>query len=350
MTTRKKIQKKRDGRSLDHKTLEELRLLAIERIEAGERVSDVARLLGFDRVVVQGWISRYRREGIEALYSRKAPGPTPKLTDEQVAMIRLIIVSTSPPVWNFPTVTWTRAMVAQLIEQGFGVSLSEESVGRIMRQRMGLSPQRPVRRAFEADEARINAWLETCYPAIRQEAERVGARIFFADEASVRSDYHSGTTWAPKGETPVVETSGQRFSINLISAISPDGELRWMPIEGTMTAERFIEFLKAMIKGRRKPIYLIVDGHSAHKAKVVKQFLKENEERLKLFVLPPYSPQLNPDELVWNHLKHHTIGKHAMHTIKELKRMVHEHMEALRAMPSMIRSFFREPQVQYIIK
>lgn len=171
---------------------------------------------------------------------------------------------------------------------------------------MGLTPQRPVRRAFEAEEARVAAWLETEYPAIREEAKAAGARIFFADESAVRSDHHSGTTWAPRGQTPTVEKTGQRFSINLISAISPEGELRWMEIEGRMNGARFVEFLEAMIRGRRKPIYLIVDGHPAHKAKGVREFLEKNTERLKLFILPPYSPQLNPDELVWNDLKHHT--------------------------------------------
>ena len=339
--------RRRDGRSLDHKTLEELRLRAVERIEAGERIVDVARLVGFDQAVVSRWMTKYRREGIEALRSTKAPGPTPKLDDAQVALIRQIIVSTSPPIWRFPTVTWTRAMVGVLIEKGFGVSLSEEAIGRLMRQRMGLSPQRPVRRAFEADEARVTAWLETEYPAIREEAKAAGARIFFADESAVRSDYHSGRTWAPVGQTPTVEKTGQRFSINLISAISPEGELRWMEVDGRMNGERFVEFLRALVRGRKKPIYLIVDGHPSHRAKVVKAFLERNKRRLKLFVLPPYSPQLNPDELVWNDLKHHTIGKRAMHTVEQLRRLAHEHLEWMRGQRWLIRSFFGERHVRY---
>ena len=346
MNTRQRP-RKRDGRSLDHKASEHLRLHAVERIESGERPVDVARSLGFDPAVISRWMSTYRREGIEALYSKKASGRPPRLSDAQVAVVRAIVVSTSPPVWRFPTVTWTRAMVSRVIEELFAVELSERQVGRILRDRMGLSPQRPLRRAFEADEVRVGAWLESEYPRIRDQAKAEGARIFFADESAVRSDYHSGTTWAPSGETPVVEKSGQRFAINLISAISPDGELRWMPVEGRMNGERFVEFLSRLIKGRRKPIYVIVDGHPSHKAKVVKRFLEDHQKRLKLFVLPPYSPQLNPDELVWNDLEHHTIGKRAFHTIGELKRLIHEHMEWLRHAPALIRRFFDEPHVRY---
>jgi len=164
----------------------------------------------------------------------------------------------------------------------------------------------------------VKAWLEREYPRIREEAEEAGARIFFADEAAAKSDHHSGTSWAPRGQTPVVDKTGQRFPINLISAISPAGELRWMEVDGAMNGERFVEFLEAMIKGRRKPIYLIVDGHPAHRAKVVTTWLEKNKKRLRMFMPPGYSPHLNPDELVWNDLKNHTVGKRAFHTVGQL--------------------------------
>ena len=145
----------------------------------------------------------------------------------------------------------------------------------------------------------------------------------------------------------MVEKTGQRFSINLISAISPEGELRWMEVEGRMNAERFIDFLRALIRGRKKPVYLIVDGHSAHTAKAVREFVENNRRRLKLFVLPSYSPQLNPDELVWNHLKNHTIGKSAFHVVRQLRAMIREHLDWLAGQRALLRSFFDEPQVRY---
>jgi len=284
----------RDGRTLSHDTLEQIRLRAFERVEAGESITNVARTLGFDRAVVGRWIGKARKQGVEALHAKPIPGRPPILDDRQVEIVRTLILEFEPDVWGFTSVLWTRAMVAEVIEKLFGVRISDKAVGHMMRHRMGLSPQRPVRRAFECDPEWGRQWSEEEYPRLRARAERCGATIYFADEAAMRSDYHSGTTWAPRGETPVVGATGKRFSINLISAISPEGELRWMEVEGTMTAEKFIGFLQRLIKGRRTPVFLIVDGHPTHRAKAVKRFVAENSERLELHFLPPYSPHLNP--------------------------------------------------------
>ena len=337
-----------DGRSMDHASLERLRLRAVERIESGERTVDVARSIGFAPEVVSRWVSRARREGIEALEAQPIPGRPPKLDDEQVQIVSLALQLIRPPLWGFASERWTRAMVVEVIERMYGITLSEHSVGRIMRERMGLTPQRPVRRAYEADAEAVERWVDEQYPAIAARAKATGATIYFADEAQVRSDYHSGTTWAPKGETPVVGATGQRFSLNLVSAISPGGELRWMEVDGgTMTGERFVEFLERLIKRRRKPVYVIVDGHPAHKAKVVKEFVAANAHRLELHFLPGYSPQLNPDEQVWLHLKHHTVGKRGFCVVEQLRRIAHEHLEWLAGTPTMIRAFFEERHCRY---
>jgi len=337
----------RDGRTLSHATLEALRLRAFERVEAGESITNVARTLGFDRAVVGRWISKARKHGVEALHAKPIPGRPPILDDRQVEIVRTLMLEFEPDVWGFTSMLWTRAMVADVIEKLFGVRISDKAVGHMMRHRMGLTPQRPVRRAFECDPEHGRQWSEEEYPRLRARAKKSGATIYFADEASLRSDDHSGTTWAERGRTPVVGATGKRFSINLISAISPEGELRWSEVEGTMTAEKFIAFLQRMIKGRNKPVYLIVDGHPAHRAKAVKQFVKENRERLELHFLPSYSPHLNPDELVWNHLKNHTMGKRGFRVVSELKRMVHDHMEWLGGAVKIVRSFFEESHCQY---
>lgn len=201
--------------------------------------------------------------------------------------------------WGFTPKLWTRAMVADLIEHVFSTRLSVEAVGRMMRDRMGMSPQRPVRGAYQGNEALVRRWVEQDYPAIQARAKARGATIYFADEASVRSDYHSGTSWAPVGETPVIGATGSRYSVNLVSAISPCGELRWMRVEGRMNAARFIDFLAALIK--RKPVFMIVDNHPSHRAKAVADFVEANKKRLELYFLSPYSRQLNPDEQVWNY-------------------------------------------------
>lgn len=340
----------RDGRSLDHKTLEELRLRAVALVNDGKSQVSVARAIGMDPAVVCRWVAKARKQGIESLHAKPVPGRPPLLDDRQVEFIRFLVLEIDPTFWGFDSVLWTRAMVACLIERAFGVTLSERAVGTIMRKRMGLSPQRPVRRAFECDEQWGRRWVEQEYPRIKARAEQAGARIYFADEASMKSDYHSGTTWAVRGETPVVGATGQQFSMNLISAISPCGDLRWMEVEGRMTGQKFVEFLEKMIKGRRKPVYVITDNHPTHKAKVVKEFVEKNKDRIELYFVPPYSPHLNPDEQVWNHLKNHTLGKRAIRLVGELKRGVHEHMEWLRDSPKLVRSFFGDQFCKYASK
>ena len=194
-----------------------------------------------------------------------------------------------------PEALWTRAMVRELIERQYGVTLSLASVGRLLRS-LGLTPQRPVRRATEQVAWRVREWLTVEFPAIRAQALAAGAQIFFADEAGVRSQSHAGTTWALRGQTPVVPATGKRFGLNLVSAVSPRGVLRFMVVDGRMTAVRFIEFLKRLLHNQTCPIYLIVDQHSTHRARAVQDFVQSTNGRLRLFFLPPYSPELNPDE------------------------------------------------------
>lgn len=170
---------------------------------------------------------------------------------------------------------------------------------------------------------------------------------FFVDESGVRSDFHSGTTWAPKGETPVVRVTGQRFSLNMISAISPRGQLRFMVVRGGVNASVFVDFLKRLVHGQRRPIYLIVDGHPAHRAKKVKEYVEQLQGKLRLFFLPSYSPELNPDELVWNDVKNNGVGRSLVYGPADLMRVVLGHLRHLQKCPEIIRSFFQHPDTRY---
>jgi transposase len=237
-------------------------------------------------------------------------------------------------------------MIRELIRERFNVRLSEVSVGRLLRK-LGLSPQRPLARAYQRDPDLVDTWMREEYPAIAQEAKRRGAHIYFADEASVRSDYHSGTTWGKVGQTPVVQRTGARFKVNVISAVSPRGQLRFMCQEGRLTAPVFIEFLTRLLFNEQAAVFLIVDGHPVHRSAAVKRFVATTQGRLRLFHLPPYAPDLNPDELVWSHLKHHKIGKLGIAGPEHLKRRVIGFLRALQKMPALIRSLFHHPSVRY---
>lgn len=340
--------RKRDGRALDHKTLEEIRIRAVERVEAGESPEDVVRTLGFSRTVIYSWLAKYHEGGLDALRAQPIPGRPAKLNGKQLRWIYKTVTEKNPLQLRFEFALWTRGMVRQLIRERFGVRLSEVSVGRLLRK-LGLSPQKPLRRAYEQDPKVVEAWREEEFPKIRALAKREGATIFFADEASVRSDFHAGTTWAAKGCTPIVPATGQRFGLNLISAISPRGDFRFMTVEGRMNADKFIVFLDRLLHKAKRPVFLIVDRHPSHRARKVLEFVRSTRGQLRLFFLPPYSPELNPDELVWNNLKNHGIGKRMIRSREHLKQAVLGHLRSLQRMPALLRSFFSEANVRYVL-
>jgi transposase len=194
----------------------------------------------------------------------------------------------------------------------------------------------------------VHTWETETYPAIRTEAKQVGATIYFGDESGIRSDYHTGTTWAPQGQTPVVQATGRRFSLNMISAISAQGEFRFMLHEGSVDAKVFIEFLKRLMINANKPVFLIVDGHPIHKAKIVKSYVEGLDGKLKLFYLPPYSPHLNPDETVWAHVKR-KVSRQLVESAEEMKRLALGALRSIQKLPELVKSFFRQPECRYIL-
>jgi transposase len=185
-------------------------------------------------------------------------------------------------------------------------------------------------------------------PAIRAAAEAAGAVIYFADEAGIRSDYHAGTTWSPAGQTPVVKNTGARYSVNMISVVSAQGALRFAVYEGSTNAATFIDFCKRLLHDAPGPVYLIVDGHPAHRATATKEFAASTQGRLKLFFLPGYSPELNPDEWVWKNVKHDRIGKTGVISKQDLKSKAVGALRRLQKRPGLVRAFFADPHLRYI--
>jgi transposase len=336
-----------DGRKLDHKTLEAMRIRAVRQIENGAHPEDVAAALGMTRAAVYSWLAKYREGGMDALRARPVPGRPPKLSGEQLRRIYTLIVGNDPRQLSFGFALWTREMVRELIRREFGVALSVVSVGRLLR-RLGLSPQRPLWRAYQQDPEAVQRWKREEFPAIRDEAARVGGTIYFADEAGVRSDFHAGTTWAPVGTTPVVKTTGARHSVNLVSAVTAQGALRFAAYEGTFTSATFVEFCKRLMHDTDGPVFLVVDGHPTHRSKVVKEFVASTQGRLRLFYLPGYSPELNPDEWVWKNVKADRIGRAGIKGKDDLKTKALAALHRLQKLPHLIRGFFGDPNLRYI--
>jgi transposase len=335
-----------DARALDHKTLTELRRRAVKSVQDGQSPEDVAKALGVHRGTLYGWLALYRHGGWGALDAKKRGGRRPKLDAKALQWIYETVTMKNPLQLQFTFALWTSRMVGELIHRQFGIKLSKASVCRLLGQ-LGLTPQRPMWRAYQQCPERVRRWMEEEYPAIKALAQREKARIFFADEAGVRSDHHAGTTWGQKGKTPVVSTTGARFGLNLISAVSPQGEFRFMTIKGRTTARVFIEFLKRLVHNADRPVFLIVDGHSAHKAKMVERYVESLEGRLRLFFLPPYSPELNPDECVWNDLKNNAIGRQHITDADMLKREVLRFMRYLQKTPDRVRAYFTNATMRY---
>jgi transposase len=260
-----------DGRKLDHKTLEQLRIRAVRQIEQGAHPDQVAAGLGMTRAAVYAWLAKYREGGLEALRAKPVPGRPPKLQGQQLARLYGLVVGNDPRQLWFAFALWTRAMVRELIGREFGVALSEVSVGRLLRK-LGLSPQRPLYRAYQQNPEAVARWKAETYPQLRTEAATVGATIYFADEAGVRSDYHAGTTWAPVGRTPVVTSTGDRVGGNLISAVTAKGALRFAAYEGSLNGPVFIDFCRRLLHDTPGRVFLVLDGHPVHRSNAVKAF------------------------------------------------------------------------------
>lgn len=336
-----------DGRKLDHATLEVMRVRAVEAIEAGTHPEDVATSMGMARGTVYMWLAKYREGGKGALAARPVPGRPPKLSGSQLRRLYTLVAGTDPRQLQFEFALWTREMVRELIRREFGVGLSAVSVGRLL-AKLGLSPQRPLWRAWQADPEAVARWQSEEFPAIRAAAKAEGATIYFADEAGIRSDYHAGTTWAPIGRTPVVKATGARHAVNMISAVTAQGALRFTVFQGTCTAKVFIDFCKRLLHDASGPVYLVVDGHPTHKAKATKAFVASTGGRLKLFTLPAYSPQLNPDEWVWKNVKHDRIGRTSVTGPDDLKAKATAALRRLQRLPALVRGFFADPHLRYI--
>ncbi|MBK5936400.1 IS630 family transposase [Halorhodospira halophila] len=340
-----KCKRSNDGRAVDKSAAHALRMQAIKAVRNGRTVADVADAFGINERTLYRWLSRYAEGGQKALHSKPKSGRPRKLTPEEMRWVARTVRDENPQQLKLPYALWTLSLIQELIERHLGKKLSRASVHNLMKT-LGFSAQKPLYQAWQRDPELVRQWETETYPEIRKQAKREGATIYFADESGLRSDYHTGTTWSPVGETPVVEATGRRFAVNMISAVSPRGEMRFMVHQGTVNAQVFREFLRRLLVGAERPVFVIVDGHPAHKAKLVREFVESTDGMLKLFFLPPYSPQLNPDEQVWAHVKRE-IGRRGVQNVEQMKRMARSALWRLQKLPALIQSFFRQPECQY---
>ncbi len=325
----------------------EKRKAVVEAVQRGEAVSLVARVHGVPVRTVFTWLSWVNAKGMAGLRDEPRSGRPSKLDPQTMAWLYMALTAGSPRQFYLGFALWSLTIVRSLLIDFKGIDLNKSTVSRLL-AKMGLSPQVPLYRSYRQSPGKISYYLKQRYPKVERWAKAEGAVIFFADESRVRADGHRGTTWAPIGETPVIKDSGDRFGLNMISAVSAQGQMYFDCFEGMMESLRFIEFLKSLRESAGTSIVVIVDGGSYHKSKVVKEFIKGEGSllKIKLVLLPPYSPELNPDEQVWNQAKRQ-LGKMSLNSKRELKDAVTKVLTAIQASVSLIKSFFRLPDTLY---
>ena len=320
--------------------------MSVQRVKEGERPSAVIKGFGLCRTSIYRWIRAERKGGFQALSARKGAGRKPALSMKQKQRVRRWICGKDPRQYGFDFGLWTRQIVSSLIQEKLGATLGLTAVGRLLHQ-LDITPQKPLRRAYERDPVAIEAWKREKYPSLRTRAKRRNAEIFFLDEAGVRSDQVLGRTWGEKGKTPEVPTSGQRQSINAISAVNARGAFWYEVFSGRFNATRFEVFLKSFMRGRTRPVFLVVDGHPSHRAKLIAAYVQQLKGRLELHFLPGYAPELNPDEFVWNYVKHEGVSKKPLKRNESLRRRVEGDLANIKRRPALVRSFFGIPSVSY---
>jgi len=291
--------------------------------------------------------TRYRIGGSRGLKAKKrGVKGGKKINGKQASEIRILIKNKLPDQLKLSFGLWTREAVQQLIRNRFDVELSRWQVGRYLKS-WGYTPQKPISKAFEQKPEKVKAWLNKEYPAIKKRAKKENAIIYFGDETGMRSDHQAGRSYAPKGKTPVVKRTGQRFSLNMISAISNRGHLKFMIIDGRFNSEVFQAFLQQMIKYSRQKIYFITDGHPAHKTKKLNEWLLENQDRIEVFFLPPYSPELNPQEYVNQDVKTNIIGKKRPVNKTQMRTNVENFMNSRKDDKMQVQKYFHVSHVRY---
>lgn len=340
---------KRDGRKLDHKTLEDIRRMAVQRVWRGEKPSAVIASYGLSRQIIYKWLreAKGKGRGLRALRSRKGTGRPRTLTAKQEQQLFRWINGKDPRQHGFDFGMWTRLVVRKLIADKFEANLGVTAVGKLL-AKLGLTPQKPLKRAYERDPVAIEAWKHDIYPSIAKRAKKRGAEIFFWDESGFRADAVQGQTWGVKGQTPIVAVPGARQSISVASAITAKGGFWCVTYKGGLNAELFIGMLKALMRRRKKPVFLVLDSLPAHKAKIVQDYVASTDGKLEFHFLPGYAPELNPDEMVWSHMKRTGTARSPLAKGESLHDRIDVELLQIQKNRALVRSFFRAESVSYI--
>ncbi len=341
--------KKRDARKLSSEAQQELRHRAVAMKLDGHTYQSISRDLQVSITAIQNWMKLYREGGwgnLVLLRRGRPKGSNRTLTKRQETAIQKTIIDKTPDQLKMPFALWNRPAIRELIEKRYGVLLPIRTLGEYLK-RWGFTPQRPKRCAYEQQPEAVQQWLDTTYPAIKKRAKREKAEILWGDETGFSNQSAVGRGYAPKGVTPVARGLAQRITTSMISTVNNRGTLRFMVYKGSLKTDTFLTFLKRLIKGAKTKIFLVVDNLRVHKAVRVKRWVSENAERIELFYLPSYSPELNPDEYLNNTVKSQMRNKPPAASRGELEGRLRSCMRSNQQRPVLVRSLFKQKQVRY---
>jgi len=341
---------KGDARTLSPSAQEALRKRAVATYLAGTLTqTQVVQVFGVSRAALIKWLACYRAQGEKGLCARRrgpAKGTGARLTTAQAATIRKLLGDKCPEQLKLPFYLWTREAVQQLIWRKFTIRVSIRTVGNYLRA-WGFTPQKPVRRAYEQNSAAVQRWLQEEYPALAKRAKAEGALIYWGDEMGLRSDHQAGRSYGVCGQTPVIPGTGKRFSCSMISAVTNRGQLCFMVFSETFRVKVFLTFVRRLLKQARRKVFLIVDGHPVHRAKLVQAWRAKHINEVEIVYLPSYSPELNPDELLNQDVKSNALGRRRPRDAEEMKEEVRGYLFSTQKRPDVIRNYFTGQHVSY---
>ncbi|WP_406134452.1 IS630 family transposase [Streptomyces zaomyceticus] len=340
-----------DARAWSPDAQEAVRLLAVSALVEGRDRVEVATLFKVSVKAVDNWWAKWRAGGRDALLSRprgRRVGEHQVLSEAEQAAVRQAVLDHIPSDLGLSGQLWTRGLIGELIFKLYRVRFTEPGVGKYLK-RWGLTFQRPDKRAVEQDPEAVRVWCEETWPAIRARAKAEGAEVLFGDQVGIRSDQVTGRTWGEQGQTPVVRRTGNRFSVNAMSAISTKGRMHFMVFTDTFDAQVMCRFLARLVGHFDRKVHLIVDRHSAHRSKAVRAWLAGHKDQVELHFLPSYSPELNPDELVNADLKRSLPHTHRARNQAELAAETRRFFHRRQRQPHIIRGYFGGPHVLYTL-
>jgi len=338
---------KEDFRTMDDTIRSSYRKRAIGLIKKGVKKGDIAVLFGVNKNTVSNWCKQYAATGSFKSKKKGVKSEDKKLLSlAQEKAIQLMIVDKMPDQLKLDYALWTRKAVKELVEREFKVILAINTMGDYLRK-WGFTPQKPKKMAYEQCPKKVQKWLDEEYPAIHKRAKEENAEIQWGDETGVRNNCQHGRSYAPKGKTPIKKSMSKRFSTNMVSTVTNQGKVQFMIYSENMNSDRFIEFLKQLIKDSDQKIFLILDNLRVHHSHIVKDWVLKNKEKIELFFLPAYSPEKNPDEYLNCDLKQGLSAKPAPKNQEKLKENLENHMLMLTQNPERVRKYFYHKDIKY---